>query len=293
MDKLTGFDWNHARAFLASAEQGSLSAAARTLGISQPTLSRQVAALETTLGVTLFERLGKGLQLTAAGQQLLGHVRDMQEAAGRFALSAAGQAQALHGPVVISVSEIDAVFRLPGFIRLLQASEPGIRLEVVVSNAISDLKRREADIALRSLRPTEADLIARKIVDEPIWLYGRHDYVQQLRQSAQQRPRIIAFDHQPRFLQVLNDAGWNVQEDDICLRTTFQMLQWQMVKEGMGLAMLPEAIGDAEPQFRRAFAERGALLQVPLWLVSHRELRTSPRVRRVFDLLGHYLQQAQ
>jgi len=283
------FDWNHARAFLATAELGSLSAAARQLGTSQPTLSRQVAALESELGVTLFERLGKGLTLTDSGRTLLSHVQAMHEAAGRFSLAAAGQSQSLQGPVVISVSEIDACFRLPSFIQQLQQQEPGIDLEVVVSNDLSDLKRREADIALRSVRPTEADLIARKLMDESIWLYGHKDYVSSLKSNPGSRPKLIAFNHDERFLALLNNAGWQVSEQDIVLRTRFQLLQWQLALQSCGLIMVPEDIGDSEPRLRRAFAERGAVMTLPLWLVSHRELRTSPRVRRVFDLLAAHI----
>lgn len=283
------FDWNHARAFLATAELGSLSAAARQLGTSQPTLSRQVAALESELGVTLFERLGKGLTLTDSGRTLLSHVQAMHEAAGRFSLAAAGQSQSLQGPVVISVSEIDACFRLPSFIQQLQQQEPGIELEVVVSNDLSDLKRREADIALRSVRPTEADLIARKLMDESIWLYGHKDYVSSLKSNPGSRPKLIAFNHDERFLALLNNAGWQVSEQDIVLRTRFQLLQWQLALQSCGLIMVPEDIGDSEPRLRRAFAERGAVMTLPLWLVSHRELRTSPRVRRVFDLLAAHI----
>lgn len=283
------FDWNHARAFLATAELGSLSAAARQLGTSQPTLSRQVAALESELGVTLFERLGKGLTLTDSGRTLLSHVQAMHEAAGRFSLAAAGQSQSLQGPVVISVSEIDACFRLPSFIQQLQQQEPGIELEVVVSNDLSDLKRREADIALRSVRPTEADLIARKLMDESIWLYGHKDYVSSLKSNPGSRPKLIAFNHDERFLALLNNTGWQVSEQDIVLRTRFQLLQWQLALQSCGLIMVPEDIGDSEPRLRRAFAERGAVMTLPLWLVSHRELRTSPRVRRVFDLLAAHI----
>jgi len=286
---MADFDWNRARAFLATAEHGSLSAAARALDMSQPTLSRQVTALESELGVTLFERVGKGLVLTDSGRRLLSHVQSMGEAANQFALAALGQSQQLSGPVTISVSEVDAFFRLPGFIQRLQREEPGIELEVVVSNDISDLKRREADIALRSVRPTEPDLIARRLIDEPIWLYGHKDYVHSLKQTAEAQPQLIAFDNDERFLAALNQAGWDVSEKDIVLRTRFQMLQWQLALQGTGLIMLPEDIGDSEPQLRRAFAERGAIMTLPVWLVSHRELRTSPRVRRVFDLLADAL----
>ena len=159
------FDWNRARAFLVTAEEGSLSAAARALEMTQPTLSRQVAALEEELGVALFERLKGGLALTQSGIELLAHVRAMGEAASQFSLSATGQSQALEGNICIAASEIDATFRLPAIIQTLRTLEPGINIEIVVSNQVSDLKRREADIAIRSFQPTQHDLIARKIKD--------------------------------------------------------------------------------------------------------------------------------
>ena len=289
---MSDFDWNHARAFLATAEHGSLSAAARALQMSQPTLSRQVSALERELGVTLFERVGKGLVLTESGRYLLRHVQAMGDAASRFSLSAAGQSQQLQGPVVLSVSETDAFFHMPGFIQQLQQSEPGIQPEILVTNNISDLKRREADIAVRSVRPQEADLIARKVKEENIWMYGHKDYIQALKNTPNIRPRLIAFDDNPRFLQLLNSAGWPISEADIQITTPFQMLQWQLIKQGNGLAMLPEAIGDADPDLRRAYSQHGVLITLPVWLVSHRELRTNPRVKRVFDLLAEYLSAA-
>lgn len=293
------FDWNHARAFLISAEQGSLSAAVRLLNTSQPTLSRQVAALEQELGITLFERVGKGLQLTDSGAALLEHLRPMGEAANRFALTAAGQSQLTEGPVCIAASEIDAIFRLPAVIDAIRQREPGIQLEIVVSNNISDLQRREADIAIRSLRPEQPDLIVRKLADEPIWLYGSHEYLNNLdtvnktagksKTSIDPHIQIIGFERNDRLMNILNQHGWQLSQKNFSIVTTFQMLQWQLVRQGNGLGFFPQQIGDAEPAFRRAFSERGAPVTVPLWLVCHRELRTNPRVKRVFDLLVEML----
>ena len=141
------FDWNKARAFLVTAEEGSLSAAARALGMAQPTLGRQVDGLEQELGVVLFERVGRGLTLTPSGMELLEHVRKMGEAAGRVSLAALGQNQALESSISISASETYAAVLLPPIIAKLRIEEPGIHVEIVVSNRASDLLRREADIA--------------------------------------------------------------------------------------------------------------------------------------------------
>ncbi|MGB1277130.1 MAG: LysR family transcriptional regulator, partial [Nannocystaceae bacterium] len=158
-----GFDWNRARAFLVTAEEGSFSAAARALGTTQPTVGRQVAGLEEELGLTLFERVGKGLELTASGLELIEHVRAMGAAAMRVSLTATGQAGALEGTVCITASELIATFLLPPILAGLRWKHPGIELEVVASNDVRDLLRREADIAVRNVAPTHPELVARSL----------------------------------------------------------------------------------------------------------------------------------
>jgi DNA-binding transcriptional LysR family regulator len=149
------FDWNRARAFLVTAEEGSLSAAARALGMAQPTLGRQVDALEQELGVVLFERVGRGFTLTPSGLELLDHVRAMGDAANRVSLTAAGQSQSIEGKICIAASETYAAILLPPIIAKLRQVEPGIHIEIVASTKASDLLRREADIAIRNFpRPS-------------------------------------------------------------------------------------------------------------------------------------------
>jgi len=148
------FDWNRARAFLVTAEEGSLSAAARALGMAQPTLGRQVDALEAELDVVLFERVGRGLELTPSGLELLEHVRSMGEAANRVSLTAAGQSQSIEGTICIAASETYAAILLPPILVKLRRLEPGIHIEIVASSKPSDLRRREADIAIRNFAPS-------------------------------------------------------------------------------------------------------------------------------------------
>ncbi len=289
------FDWNHTRAFLVTAEEGTLSAAAKALDMTQPTLSRQVAALEAQLGVTLFERVGQRLVLTDSGMELLEHARAMGTAAQQFSLSAAGQSQQIEGSVVISVGELDAVFRLPKLIAKLRKEEPGIDIEVVVTNEPSDLKRREADIAIRSFRPTQNDLIAKKLGDEIIWLYGTQDYLAQLPPCSKPADitdiQIIGFNQSNAVSEVLNQQGWNLSNDNFRLVTSFQMLQLELCKQGLGVIFFPEDLGDNDPKLVRGFENLGPAFQLPVWLVCHQELRTSLRVRRVFDFIAHELSQ--
>ena len=143
------FDWTQARAFLAAAELGSLSAAARSLGASQPTLSRQVAAFADDLGVTLFERVGRNLVLTETGAEIAEHLKAMTEMEERVALSASGRSQSVEGLIRITASEIYAAFLLPPVLARLRREAPRLTMEIVATNAVTDLRRREADIARR------------------------------------------------------------------------------------------------------------------------------------------------
>ncbi|MGY5451590.1 LysR family transcriptional regulator [Agarivorans sp. MS3-6] len=293
--KSAKFDWNNTRAFLVTAEEGTLSAAAKALNMTQPTLSRQVAALEAELAVSLFERVGQRLVLTESGLELLEHARAMGNAALQFSLAASGQSQQLEGSVTISVGELDAVFRLPKIIARLRQQEPGIDLEVIVTNQTSDLKRREADIAIRNFRPTQHDLIAKKLGEERIWLYGTKGYLEQLPAFSDisnfSDIQLIGFDRTSAVSKVLNQQGWQLTKQNFQLITSFQLLQLGLCKEGLGLMFFPQDMGDKDPHLQRAFEHLGPAMRLPLWLVCHQELRTSLRVRRVFDIIAQALGQ--
>src|SRR5690606_38189732 len=151
----SAFDWNQVRALLATVEAGSLSAAARQLGLTQPTLGRQVAALEAALGVTLFERVGRKLVLTQAGRELIAPLQTMGEAANRISLIASRQAQAVEGVVRITTSDVYAVHVLPPFLKRVRALAPNLVIDILASNEVEDLLRRRADIAIRHVRPQQ------------------------------------------------------------------------------------------------------------------------------------------
>jgi DNA-binding transcriptional LysR family regulator len=163
MDYPSPPDWNRLRAFLATAEAGSRSGAAKTLGLTQPTLSRQVSALEADLSLLLFKRVGRGLVLTDAGRELLAHVRDMGAAADRLTVSAIGHQSGISGRVSISASDILSHTLLPGVVADLRRRAPQLAIEVVATNQLSDLLRREADIAIRHVRPEQPNLVARRV----------------------------------------------------------------------------------------------------------------------------------
>ncbi|MEE9454081.1 MAG: LysR family transcriptional regulator [Paracoccaceae bacterium] len=286
------FDWNRARAFLVTAEEGSLSAAARALGMTQPTLGRQVDALEHELDVVLFERVGRGLSLTPSGMELLEHVRTMGDAANRVSLTATGQSQSLEGHVCIAASEVYAAFLLPPIIEKLRRTEPGIEIEIVTSNAPSDLRRREADIAIRNFRPTEPDLIAKKIRDVPARLYATRHYLEKIGNPKLpydlKEADFIDLDASGTLQKGLNAMGLNLNERNFPILTENYLVMWALVKQGVGIGILDGNIGDAEPLVQRVLPDMEPLM-FPIWLVAHRALNTSRRIRMVFDLLASEL----
>lgn len=283
------FDWNRARAFLVTAEEGSLSAAARALGMSQPTLGRQVAALETDLGIALFERTGRGLSLTPSGLDLVEHVRAMGEAATRVSLAASGHSQEIAGQIRITASEVYSAFLLPPIVDRLRREQPALEIEIVASNEIRDLRRREADIAVRSARPEDPMLIARKLVDDQAHLYATAGYLARIgpleAPGDLSRADFIGFDRSEVMINGLNRHGLLLTQGNFPILASSHLVHLELAKQGIGIGIFPAHVGDAEPLLVRALPSL-ALLEVPVWLVAHRDLATSKRVRLVFELLA-------
>ncbi|MFT6162522.1 MAG: DNA-binding transcriptional LysR family regulator [Myxococcota bacterium] len=286
------FDWNRARAFLVSAEEGSFSGAARALRSTQPTVSRQVAALEAELDVTLFERVGGGLEVTQAGLDLLEHARAMGDAAIRLSLAATGQSESIEGRVCITASEAIATYLLPPILQTLRVAYPGIELDLVVSNEPRDLHRREADIAVRNFRTPQPDLIGRKLRDVTAHFYAAPSYVARMGglDTAEDLARVelFAFDRTDTMVDGLKALGLHVQRSQFPITTANHLVQWALCKQGAGVCMMMDEVGARDPDVVRVFPELPSI-RLPMWLVSHRELRTSRRIRLVYDWLAEGL----
>ncbi len=280
------FDWTKARAFLATAEEGSLSAAARALGLAQPTLGRQVEALERELDVVLFERIGKRLVLTPSGLDLLEHVRAMGEAAQRVALTASGQSQTLDGPITISAGAAVCAFILPPIIEGIRAAHPGIEITLIATGTQSDLQLREADIAIRNVQPSQNDLIARRTPDRPAGFYATHAYLARHGPDLT-RADFIGFDESGAMAEALTTRGFTVRADQFKLLSEDHLVQWALVKQGLGIGIMMCEIADADADVARAAPEFS--VPVPMYLLAHREVKTSRRVRVVYDLLAEGL----
>ncbi len=286
------FDWNQARAFLVTAEEGSLSAAARSLRLTQPTLGRQVAALEERLGVTLFERVGRSLTLTQSGLDLLHHVRGMGEAAGRFSLAASGQSQTIEGHVSITATNMMATFHLPPVFKKIREMAPEIELEILASSEVRDLRRREADIAIRHGRPEHPELIAKLVGETTAHLYGASEHL-----DAVGRPMhpddisdadFIGFGDPTEYLPYLTDIGLPLTRENFKTTTNSGTVILALMRQGFGLSMLTRQDADLAEGIEQVLPDLDPI-PIPIWLVTHRELHTSRRIRLVFDLLAEEL----
>ncbi len=246
-----GADWNQLRTFWVAAEAGTLSAAARQLGISQPTVSRQIAALEATLGVTLFERAGRGLVLTHAGAGLRAEAQAMGAAADRLALAAAGQSADAVGIVTVSASDAMAALVLPPIMRRVRAAAPGVQVELVSSNALSDLLRREADIAVRHVRPQEPELIGRLVQQATASFYASTAWVEQHGHphtaAEAQGADFIGYDREGKFRAHLAGIGLRLGPERFPHVSTNSVVAWEMVRAGLGIGVMMDLIAERTP----------------------------------------------
>lgn len=286
---MTNLDWNQLKAFLETAETGSLSAAARKLGLTQPTLSRQVAAIEQRMGVTLFERVGKAMALTATGLDLLAHARAMGAAADALGLAATGRSQAVGGVVSVSATDAVAAYLLPPLVRQLRDQAPGIAVEVISSNGFSDLLRREADIAIRHVKPEQPELIARLVREATANFYASEDWVKTHGhpRSADEAAHLhfVGSDRSGQFLAYLRQHGLPLTEANFSCYADHTVPHWALVRQGMGIGVVGDDMVRDTPGIVRVLDDVPPV-RFPIWLVTHRELRTSRRIRVVFEALA-------
>lgn len=286
------FDWTQLKSFAAVGEHGSLSAAARATGMSQPTMSRHISSLEQQVGARLLERAVTGVELTAAGAALMAHAQSMADAAGRFSLSAAGRDETLAGSVRITASDAMATYVLPDLLTALRIEEPEIDLEVLASDQTENLLRREADIAVRMYRPTQPDVITRKVGDVRVGMYAAKSYVERRGMPTRFRDvldhDVIGADRSTALIDGFRQAGLEVNRDFFAFRSDDQVLCWQMVLAGYGIGFAQVQVGDRDPRLVR-IEIAGDVGILPVWLTAHSELKTSPRLRRVFDFLAEGL----
>ncbi len=275
------------RAFLAVADEGSLSGAARALGASQPTLGRQIKALEDQLRAELFQRQPRGLVLTETGAALMAPARAMQGAMQQIALTAAGQQTALDGTVRITASIVASAYFLPAIIADMRIKEPQIQIELVPTDDSRNLTYREADIAVRMYRPTQLDLVTQHLGELDLALFASKAYLARRGAPTLQTMMehdFVGYDADTRIIDGFKAAGFDVPRDFFAVRCDDPLTYFHLVRAGCGIGFHQAGLLDGDDEVVRL--DLGLPLpKLPVWLTAHETMRQTPRIRRVWDML--------
>jgi len=279
--------WELYRSFLAVARDGSLSGAARTLSLTQPTIGRHIDMLEASLGLALFTRSQAGLQMTAGALRLVPYAETMESAARALGRAASGEAEEERGVVRVTASEMIGSEVLPGAFSKFRERHPRIAIELVLSNRPDDLLKREADIAVRMVKPTQSALLSRKIGELRLGFHAHARYLKrhgvpetlaQLRRHA-----LIGFDRVPSLRRV-PDFGFPVDRELFALRCDSDLAQYAAIRAGFGIGVCQVALAKRD-RLREVLP--GALdLALGMWVVMHEDQKSSRRVRLMFDHLA-------
>jgi DNA-binding transcriptional LysR family regulator len=286
--RIERLDWSWLRDFGVVAEAGSLSEAARVLGVSQPTLTRRMAALEEQLGAEVLRRGPRGIELTETGEVILEPIRRMRDEASVVDVAATGRDATLEGTVRVSATEGLADYWCTPTLLEFQRAHPAIRIEIDVSNRNANLLRREADIALRLMRPRQQELVARRVGDVALGLYAAMSYLERRGRpesiDALASHSCVGFDESivdtdaGRWVERLAGPGRPV------FRSTSLITQLQAIRCGWGIGITSVFIAAEIGGLERVLPEIGHSLEV--WLVTHPGLRRSARIRAVYDFLA-------
>jgi DNA-binding transcriptional LysR family regulator len=291
----SSFDWSLVRSFLAVLERGSLLAAARQLQSSQPTVGRHVAELEAQLGLVLFDRTGRGMTPTEAALRLADAARTMQSGADQLARSVVGSDRSASGTVRITASQPIACFVLPPLLAQMRVSLPEVQVELVASNAVSNLLRREADIAVRMVPPDQANVIARRVGNVALRACAHQEYLRR-RGVPRHLPdllvhELIGGDRNDEILKGFASLGYSVEREQFAFRTDDLIAIWQAVRAGLGIGFVSEHLIRTDPAVIPLLPKL-KIEPLPVWLAVHKQIRTSKRIRAVYDFLADALPSA-
>lgn len=282
-------NWDDARLFLALSREGTLRGAARVLGVDQATVGRRVGAMERDLGAKLFLRASDGYLLTPAGETALAAARRMENAALELQAKIAGQDNALSGTVrVTSTDSISLDFLIPA-IGALHRIHPQIRVDLEVSTQMLSLPRRQADLAIRNIKPDNPDLVVRKIAQWPVALFASEAY---LAEHGEPDPHgefaghdIVAYKpyiEGGRLFTLLDEPA---RQGRITAALNSSLMLRRAVVAGLGVGEMPVHMGEREGLVR-VWPDRTRRDDYEVWLVMHPDLRGSARIRTVADHLA-------
>ncbi len=279
--------WEHFETFLAVMRTGSLSGAARELAVAQPTVRRRIEALEQSLGALLFTRATNGLVPTEVATASLPHAESMAAAAHAMTRTTSGAHEALSGTVRITTSEVMGVEVLPAQLAALRSVAPDIQVELALSNRLDDLLRRDADLAVRMVAPTQASLVARHIGDVQLGLFAHADYLadkhlpKTLKQVSEHQ--LIGADRDRTFIHVLATLGLKVSPRDFAFRSDNDLSQLAALRAGLGIGICQVPIAARDQALIRVIPS--VAMPMPVWVVVHEDQRHVRRIRAVFDHL--------
>jgi len=280
--------WELYRTFLGVLTEGSLSGAARALGITQPTVGRHVTALEKALKLVLFTRSQAGLLPTEAALALRVHAEAMASTAAALERSAASQGDGVRGVVRITASEVVGVEVLPPIIAALRERHPDLKVELTLSNKVQDLLQREADIAVRMTAPQQEQLIARHVGRIELGLHASEGYVAQHglpdSMSALARHAVIGYDQMTAYVRSASKAASWFKRELFSLRADSDLAQLALIRSGAGIGICQVPLAQREPVLLRILPDQFSM-QLDTWITMHEDLRNSPRCRITFDAL--------
>jgi DNA-binding transcriptional LysR family regulator len=286
-NRIASLNWSLVQAFLAVAEEGSLSAAARKLGQSQPTLGRQIKQIEAALEAELFIRQPRGLSLTTTGRQMVVPARRMREAMNSIALTAAGTSARAEGTVRLTASHVVAQFFLPDILAKLRETHPAIHITLIPSDVQENLLFREADIAVRMLQSSQLDIVTRKLGALDLGIYAAPGYL-----ARKGRPHsiedfidhdIVGYDKSGLILQGMRALGLPAEKITFATKCDDQVTYLELVRQGCGIGFCQTAIAQASgleeilPDF--------PIPPLPVWLATPEALRRVPRISVVWEAL--------
>ncbi|MBX5166199.1 MULTISPECIES: LysR family transcriptional regulator [unclassified Rhizobium] len=284
--------WDFYRSFLTVLQQGSLSAAARELGLTQPTIGRHVDALEMAIGAELFTRSPNGLLPTDAALALRPYAETLAATSAALLRTASGERDRVAGTVRISASEVIAIEVLPGLLGRLQETYPELQIELSASDTIEDLVNREADIAVRMAEPQQGALVVRRIGDIPLGFHAHRRYLerygipQTLADLANHR--LIGFDRQTAYVRMVMKR-YAVPGIHFSYRTDSNLAQLAAVRAGVGIGLCQVGLARENPDLVHVLPDAFGL-PLGTWVAMHESLKTSPRCRATFDALVKGLQ---
>ncbi|UYL09660.1 LysR family transcriptional regulator [Bdellovibrio sp. SKB1291214] len=286
---MNNISWDLFKSFLAVAREKSLSGAARSLGIAQPTVGRHMDLLEQGLGTSLFTRSPSGFMLTDAGKRLIPYAESIASNAVAMAREIAEYSDSIKGTVRITASDVLSVEVLPKILANLRSEHAGLNIELVASNTAKNLLDREADIAIRMFKPTQQALIVRKLGETELGWFAHKSYLKKfgtpLNQADLKKHALIGFDVETDFIRSFKSKIGNIERDDFALRTDNDLVQLSAIRSGFGIGMCQTKIAAKDSNLVRIL-QKEIGPKLGLWMAMHENLKSSAKYKTVFNTLS-------